>query len=338
LQNLFHFFSLSLTHSSFEHLITMHRALLSLGVVVITAYLLARKKRNQGRLRHVPARGEKVLIFGCSSGIGKALALTYAQRGAKLILVARRQALLTTLAEECQSLGATFAWGLAGDVTDVASMEKVVKEASLRFEGTVDTVVYCAGAISVRPFMESSGIKMSGKQVVVDKEQGQEADRALHAITTINYFAAVHTTRLVLPMLLASSGQPNLMVISSMAGKVGAPTRAMYSGSKHAVHGFFDSLRVEMVPFNIHVGLVCPGTVDTELRQSAVDLGSGSSSEIAGTTKGKLSPQAVADRILLASDRREREVYIPGYYYWALWVARSWIDALAQKKYRQKDS
>ncbi|KAI8339146.1 hypothetical protein BC941DRAFT_422254 [Chlamydoabsidia padenii] len=317
----------------------MHRTLVSISLLVITAYLFARKKQRTARLNQVPANGEKVVLFGCSSGIGKALALTYAKRGAKLILVARRQALLTTLEQECQSQGASFALGLAGDVTRGDDMDKVVKKVSERFEGVVDTVIYCAGAISVRSFMEASGITVMDT-VRIDEAQGPDVDRALEQITDINYFAAVRTTRRVLPLLLASNKQPNLVVISSMAGKVGAPTRAMYSGSKHAVHGFFDSLRVELAPYDIHVGLVCPGTVDTELRHSAVDLAltSGSSAEIAGTTRGKLTPQAVADRIILASDGREREVYIPGYYYWALWVARSWIDALAKRKYRQNNT
>ncbi|CAO3594382.1 unnamed protein product [Absidia cylindrospora] len=227
-------------------------------------------------------------------------------------------------------------------------MERVIHETSRHFDGSVDTVVYCAGAISVRSFMEVCGIKVkndgvdsSGNIVSVDNTKGDEADQALRRITDINYFAAVQATRLLLPLLITSSlvekRQPNLMVVSSMAGRIGAPTRSLYSGSKHAVHGFFDSLRVELMSYNIHVGMVCPGTVDTNLRQSAVDISehSSSSTEIAGSTKGKLSPQAVADRIILASDAREREVYIPGYYYWALWVARSWIDALAKRKYRQ---
>ncbi|KAG1061277.1 hypothetical protein G6F42_027722 [Rhizopus arrhizus] len=140
--------------------------------------------------------------------------------------------------------------------------------------------------------------------------------------------------------LLLNSVSPNFIVVSSMAGKVGAPTRGLYAGSKHALHGFFDSIRVELSPYNVHIGLICPGTVDTELRQSAVDksLGVNDSSAIAGSKKNKLSPTAVAKRILQASDMREREVYIPAWFgYVALWaklLASPLVDYAAARKYK----
>ncbi|KAI8077713.1 uncharacterized protein BX664DRAFT_343312 [Halteromyces radiatus] len=310
----------------------INRTIISICIALFTAYLVSRKKRRT-RLQVVASHGEKVFLVGCSSGIGKALALLYARRGAKLVLVARRKPLLDALVEECLAAGASLAVGMAGDVTQVEDMARIV--ATSPFQDGIDTVIYCAGAISVRPFMDISGIIISDNKIIQQEEE--KVDQAMKDITNINYFAAVHTTRLVLPFLLKSffqQRQPNLIVISSMAGKVGAPTRSLYSGSKHAVHGFFDSLRVELAPYNIHVGIVCPGTVDTDLRQSAVDLDA-STSVIAGSTKGKLSPQVVAERILLASDAREREVYLPGYYYWALWLSRSWIDGFAKRKYRQ---
>ncbi|CAO3653679.1 unnamed protein product [Mucor hiemalis] len=196
--------------------------------------------------------------------------------------------------------------------------------------------------ISVRPFLESCGIgveKKDEKFVIEKKEDNREnaMNEAIKKITTINYFSAVWTAKLFLPMLISSSLSPNFIVVSSMAGLVGAPTRALYAGSKFALHGFFDSIRVELNPYNVHVGLVCPGTVDTELRNSAVDksLGEG---VVSGSKKNKLSPNQVAKRIITCSDKREREVYIPAWFgYGAIWakiIASPLVDWAAARKYK----
>lgn len=293
----------------------MHPAVFALGVVALSAYYV-KHKRNQARPAKVGVKEERVLLIGCSSGIGRALAIAYAVRGAHLTLFARRAELLETLKQECKTKGAASVAVVAGDVTDTTAMQKL---ATQTHQDGLDTVVYCAGLISVRPFMESGA-----------------TDEAIENITKVNYTSAVTSARLFVPILLRSSKAPNFMVISSMAGKVGAPTRALYAGSKHALHGFFDSLRVEVK--DLHVGLVCPATVDTDLRQTAVDLNN-DSTNIAGSTKGKLSPQAVAQRIIQASDKQEREVYIPAYFgYLALWaklLASSWVDWAAARKYSQ---
>ncbi|KAI9246593.1 hypothetical protein BY458DRAFT_494717 [Sporodiniella umbellata] len=280
---------------------------LMLGVVVVliwgTRYMKGQRK----------IAGERVVIVGCSSGIGQAVAMKYAARGARLILMARRTDLLATVSERCIELGAETVDWQGGDVTDERSLEalKQLTESKL---GGVDTVIYCAGMLSVRPFRES-----------------MEVPGALETMTSVNYYGAVWTARWFEPLLAQSSVAPNLMVISSMAGKVGAPTRALYAGAKHALHGFFDSLRLES---SVHVGLICPGTVDTDLRASAVDRSMG----ITGSTQNKLSASKVAERIIAASDQREREIYLPpvmGYTaLWAQLMARPLVDWFAARKYR----
>ncbi|ORX46520.1 NAD(P)-binding protein [Hesseltinella vesiculosa] len=304
-----------------------------MSLVLLTALLQWRRRSQPARVRAVPINKEKVLILGCSSGIGKALALQYAQRGAHLILVARRRDLLQQLEQQCREAGSTMVLSHCANVTDLDQMDQLFAVVRDKF-GQLDTMIYCAGAISVQPFMDLCGIHVhhqAGAVQVTVEDRRDQVDKAVQRILDINYRAAVHATRLGLPLLLPSV-QPNLMVVSSMAGKVGAPTRSLYSGSKHAVHGFFDSVRVELANANVHVGLVCPGTVDTDLRQAAVDLPP--SSVVAGSVQGKLSPASVAQRIMLASDRREREVYMPSFYYWALWLSRDWLDYFAKRKYQ----
>ncbi|KAI8982582.1 hypothetical protein BDB01DRAFT_860323 [Pilobolus umbonatus] len=299
-----------------------------------------RTRTRPNRTSILPIRGERVVILGCSSGIGKEMAIQYATRGAHLVLFARRKELLESIRAECESAGSPQVYVVAGDVTveeDVNKVALIVKE---KWSG-VDTVVYCAGMISVRPFLTSCGIQIEKKDdhcTIQDESQPVDIlHKSLQRITDINYFAAVWTARLFLPILIQSSLSPNFLVVSSMAGKVGAPTRALYAGSKHALHGFFDSLRVEVSSYNVHIGLICPGTVDTELRQSAVDksLGEG---QITGSNKNKLSPNAVAQRIIQASDNREREVYIPSWFgyvtIWAKLIASPVVDWAASQKYK----
>ncbi|CEG79103.1 hypothetical protein RMATCC62417_13611 [Rhizopus microsporus] len=291
----------------------MQKILLAIATIVFSHYLLLRKRLNN-RKRLVKPTGERVVILGCSSGIGKECALQYASRGAKLILFARRVNLLEDLQKQCEQKGASAVYYMTGDVTVENDLEKLASFTREKLQG-VDTVIYCAGMISVRPFLESCGIQVDIKSKTVT-ERPTEKDalgQALDTITKINYYAAVWTARLFLPMLIESSAAPNYLVVSSMAGKVGAPTRSLYAGSKHALHGFFDSIRVELRPLGVHIGLICPGTVDTDLRQSAVDksLGQGT---ISGSKKNKLSAGSVAHRIIQASDLREREIYIPSWF------------------------
>lgn len=304
------------------------------AAAVYFAHTISKKK--QDRKRTLSPKEERVIILGCSSGIGKDCALQYASRGAKLILFARRQNLLEELQKECEAAGSPQVEYFTGDVTKEQDIEQLAKFTQEKLNG-IDTVIYCAGMISVRPFLESSGVTIHNKTVSVDAEKNQAVDKALLNITTINYFSAIWTAKLFLPLLISTSAAPNFLVISSMAGKVGAPTRAMYAGSKHALHGFFDSLRVEVASLNVHIGLICPGTVDTELRFSAVDTSLGSG-DISGSKKNKLSSDQVAKRILSASDNREREIYIPSYFgYAALWgklLASSLVDRIAAKKYK----
>ncbi|GAN04431.1 11beta-hydroxysteroid dehydrogenase-like [Mucor ambiguus] len=324
----------------------MQKELIALAASILVGHYILKQKKDRKRI--LKPQGERVVILGCSSGIGKECALSYAARGAKLVLFARRKELLEQLKQQCQDAGSPQVDLLAGDVTVEDDLVELAAFTKRVMGDVVDTVIYCAGMISVRPFLDACGIKISKREatdqhpqykITEQQKDGHEIIDALHTITTINYFSSVWTARLFLPLLL-NSVSPNLIVVSSMAGKVGAPTRGLYAGSKHALHGFFDSIRVELSPYNVHIGLICPGTVDTELRQSAVDksLGGSNDTHIAGSKKNKLSPCAVAKRIVEASDMREREVYIPAWFghvaLWAKLLASPLVDYAAARKYK----
>ena len=317
----------------------MQRILLGFFVAALVRYYITSRHYKTRRQQLIPTQGERVLLVGCSSGIGRELALQYASRGASLILVARREQLLESLRKECENAGATRVALLAGDVTDAKFIISHDEK-----ENGLDTVIYCAGAISVRRFMDASGYQLrkldNGTiQVVEGQEETVDGsvDEAMERITQVNFFGAVRLVRQVIPCLLTSSRAPNIILVSSLAGKIGAPTRALYAASKHALHGFFDSLRMELATYGMHIGIVCPGTVDTDLRKSAVDghLGYGPAT---GSVNGKLSPAKVATRIIEASDYQEREVLVPriGYLAVALrMITPSLIDWAASQKYQQ---
>ncbi|KAL9558970.1 hypothetical protein MBANPS3_000625 [Mucor bainieri] len=326
---------------------TRKSELIALAASILVGHYILKQKKDRTHI--LKAQGERVVILGCSSGIGKECALRYAARGAKLVLFARRRELLEQLQQQCLEAGSPQVELLAGDVTVEADLVELAAVTKRTLGDVVDTVIYCAGMISVRPFLDACGIHISKRQdsqqqqqqytITEQQKDGQEIVDALQTITTINYFSSVWTARLFLPLLL-NSVAPNFIVVSSMAGKVGAPTRGLYAGSKHALHGFFDSIRVELAPYNVHIGLICPGTVDTALRHSAVDTALGGSAEasIAGSKKNKLSPGAVAKRIVQASDLREREVYIPAWFghlaLWAKLLASPLVDYAAAQKYK----
>jgi short-subunit dehydrogenase len=293
------------------------------AIAAATAYFW--QERGAKRVLHVKPSEERVVIVGCTSGIGRQLALLYAHRKCKLMLFARRQDLLNSLQEEAEELGAQ-AFTLCGDATAEDDVKKLARATQENLQG-VDTLIICAGAISVQPFLELCG--------GLEGQAKQDPMEAVRRITAINYYAPIQLTQYFLPMLIQTSDQPNIIVVSSLAGKAGAPTRSLYAGSKHAVHGFFDSLRVEVAKYNVHIGLVCPGTVNTDLRQSAVDLDSNSA--VHGSTKGKLDPKTVAQAIVHASDLRQREVLIPHLMglgaNWGKLLAPALVDRFASKKY-----
>ena len=277
-----------------------------LPIAVFTAYNVAVSSRATARLRAISPSQERVVVIGCTSGIGRQLALHHAQRCAKLVLFSRREAMLSELHGEClRSYGANEkdkVVYIAGDATRKEDVAHCVELTTSLFGGT-DTLIICAGTISVLSFAEMCGLDISGAP-----GQWTVTHRALQEIRplsftrspTSDYHAPLLITQLFLPSLIASSPSPNIIVVSSMAGKSGAPTRGIYSGSKHALHGFFDSLRVELCQYNVHIGLFCPATVDTDLRGSAVDLAfardasTDSKAKVHGSTKGKLTAEACA--------------------------------------------
>ncbi|MFT7297406.1 MAG: dehydrogenase/reductase SDR family protein 7B, partial [Sphingobacteriales bacterium] len=187
--------------------------------------------------------GKVIWLTGASQGIGKALALELNSQGAKLILSARNREALYAVKSEC-TFNPIDVHILPLDVTDMDEIKRITQEAQ-RIYGKIDWLIQNAG-ISQRSYAEVTELKV---------------DRT---IMEVNYFGPVALTKAVLPdMIKRRSG--NIAVVSSLVGKFGTPYRSSYAASKHALHGFFDSLRAETEDRGVKVTMVCPGFIATNL-------------------------------------------------------------------------
>ena len=231
-----------------------------------------------------------VWITGASSGIGEALCHAFAEEGARLVLSSRRPAELERVRARCARPGDHVIVPL--DVTRPETCPAAVAGVLARC-GRIDVLVNNAG-VSQRAF-------------AVDATP--EIERAL---MEVNYFGPVALTKAVLPSMCARrSGQ--LLVVSSVMGYLGTPGRSTYAAAKHALHGYFDSLRAEVWRDNIAITLACPGYVRTAVAANALGpRGRSDDADIRTPPRG-IAPRRCAAAILNGVARRRREVYVGGW-------------------------
>jgi short-subunit dehydrogenase len=186
-------------------------------------------------------------ITGASSGIGKGIALGLAKAGIKrLIISARSEDKLNELKSQLAELEVVV---VPLDLADYESVMDTV-ETVLGETGPVD-FLFNNGGISQRSKVEETGLDVYKR------------------LMDVNYLGSVAMTKAVLPYMIGQSSG-HVIAISSVAGKIGTPMRSGYSASKHALHGFFDSLRAEVSKQGIRVSLVCPGYIKTDISVNAL--------------------------------------------------------------------
>jgi short-subunit dehydrogenase len=230
-----------------------------------------------------------VWITGASSGIGKALALELSQQGALLILSARKETTLHEVKAACANSENVKVLPL--DLEHYNDFGQKVVEA-LKWFGRIDILVN-NGGISQRSFAKDTSIE-------VDKR-----------IMEINYTGTVALTKAVLPHFIERK-QGHIVVTTSIVGKIGTPLRSTYAASKHALHGFFDSLRAEVYNDNIAVTLICPGYVTTEISKNAL-LGDGTPQQTMDkATANGIKPERFAKLMAKAIAKKKEEAYIAG--------------------------
>lgn len=231
-------------------------------------------------------RDKAIIITGASEGIGRALSLGLAPHGAKLVLAARNEARLEELAAECKALGAE-ALAVPTDVTDEAACRCLIERAVEAFE-RIDILVNNAGRTMWTTLDEVKDIGL------------------FEQLMRLNYLGAVYCTYHALPHLKASRGL--IVAVSSVAGLTGVPTRTGYSATKHAMFGFFDSLRIELRGTGVDVTMVAPDFVLSEVHRRAF----GPDGEPLGKSPMQedriMTAEACAALILDAMARRKRQV------------------------------
>lgn len=192
-----------------------------------------------------------VWITGASSGIGEALAKGFSQRGSKLVLSARNSEELQRVCDECLKLGAQQEnlLVLPLDVTDYAAIPVALERALSAFS-RIDMLINNAG--------------VSQRSLFVDTQFD-----VYRTLLEINVLGQIAMTQTVVPQML-KQGSGHLAITSSVAGKVGVPLRTGYCASKHAVMGFFDSLRSELAVDNIKVTTITPGFISTNVSKNAI--------------------------------------------------------------------
>ncbi|MFO0602343.1 MAG: SDR family oxidoreductase [Polyangiales bacterium] len=229
-------------------------------------------------------KGSVVVITGASSGIGRQTAQHFAAEGARLVLAARDGRALDDVVRTCMEVGAE-AVAVPTDVAEQAQVE-ALGEAAVRQFGRVDVWVNNAGAY------------MMGAVEDVPTE-------AYRRLMDVNFMGTVYGTRVALREF-RRRGRGVIINVGSVAGKNAYALAAAYCASKHAVHGFTEALRQELVGTDIHACVVAPATVDTPLFEHAANY---THREIEAM-RPIYPPAQVAEEIVSLAKRPQREVTV----------------------------
>ncbi len=247
-------------------------------------------------------------ITGASSGIGEALAYALHQRGAKLILSARRQQKLQEVRQHCSGDGADIHI-LPLDLSDTETLDPKAREA-LNLYGHID-YLFNNGGISQR-------------SLAVDTDMA-----VIRKVMEVNFFGSVALTKAVLPSMIDQKSG-HIVVTSSVMGKFGTRLRSTYASSKHALHGYFDCLRQEVQQHNINITLVCPGFIKTDVTKNALE-GDGSKHNKMGKGQQQgMAPDIFAEKLLPKIAKKKNEIYIGGKEIAGIYLKR-WAPNLLNK-------
>ncbi len=235
-------------------------------------------------------KNKTIWITGASSGIGEALAYAFAQHGARLILSARNVDKLAKVKEQCLQYGGEA----IVQPLDLSDFDRIPQKINpiLEMYPKIDILVN-NGGISQRGLVQETKLEVTKR------------------ILDVNFLGQVAMTKAVLPTML-SHKLGHIVVISSVVGKFGTPRRSSYSASKHALHGFFDALRAELVDDNIKVTLICPGYIRTNISYNALNPNGDKHAQLDPGQAAGMSAEKFAKKVLKVIKKQKREAYIGG--------------------------
>jgi short-subunit dehydrogenase len=228
-----------------------------------------------------------IWISGASSGIGEALSYSLSKQGASLILSSRNSKQLHSLKNKLNAPEKHLVLSL-----DLEKPEEftLILEQIINTFGKID-ILFNNGGVSQRSEVIDTSIDVDRK------------------IMEINYFGNIILSKTVLPYF-HKQGYGQIVITSSIAGKFGFYLRSAYSASKHALHGYYESLALEEIKNNIQITLLCPGKINTPISTHALK-GNGEIHNIMDHNQETgMSVETCAHQILRAVEKKKREVYI----------------------------
>ncbi len=230
-----------------------------------------------------------VWITGASSGIGEALVYKYFKAGDKLIISARNRDELFRVKNNCQNSFNVHVLPL--DLNDHTALPQKA-EAAIKIFGKIDLLI------------NSGGVSQRSLALETNHDTEQK-------IMNTNFWGTVILSKAVLPVMI-TNGSGHIVCISSLVGKFGTKFRSAYAASKHALHGYFDSLRNEVYDQNIDITIVCPGFIKTQVSVNALTANGKSQGTMDDAQNNGMSADSCATEIVNAIKNKKEEVYIGG--------------------------
>ncbi|EDP70590.1 oxidoreductase [Flavobacteriales bacterium ALC-1] len=228
-----------------------------------------------------------VWITGASSGIGKALAIELSKQDCKLILSSRRKAELLEVKNQC--LYPENVEVLTLDLANYLNMKPIAESATTLFD-KVDILINNGGISQRSPIIETT--------IEVDKK-----------LMEIDYLGTIALTKAILPHFVANKSG-HFVVVSSLMGKFSSHYRSAYCGAKHALHGFFDALRLEHDKDNVKVTMICPGFVNTNVARNALTADGSKQDYQDDMTENGLDVNVFVKKMIKAIRKEKYEAYI----------------------------
>ncbi len=230
-------------------------------------------------------KNKVVVITGGSSGAGEALAYKFSKEGFDIVIGGTNIDRLKKVKSNINSIGTKCEF-IVHDVSVEKDVKKMI-DLSVKSFGRIDVLI-CNAGISYRSVFENANLDVFEK------------------LFKINFFGSIYSVKYSIPYLLKSKG--SIIAISSLNGFIATPTRSAYVSSKHAMQGFFDSLRLELIKKDIHVMVACPGYFESNFRKNTLKNDGNKEGNSSRDEKGMMSAEYISEKIFEGYKNKKRDL------------------------------
>ena len=226
-----------------------------------------------------------VVITGGSSGAGEALAYRFSSEGFNVVIGGTNLERLKKVQSKIQSSGSKCEY-IVHDVSLEREVKKMIDH-TIKSYGRLDVLI-CNAGISYRSVFENANLDVFEK------------------LFRINFFGSIYSVKYSIPHLAKTNG--SIIAMSSLNGFIATPTRSAYVSSKHAMQGFFDSIRLELIKKNIHVMVASPGYFESNFRKNTLKSDGNKEGSTSRDEKGRMSTKVLADKIFHWYKNKKRDL------------------------------